>query len=239
MSALFLKLILAHLAGDFLFQPGKWIEDRNKKKFKSPCLYAHILVHTGLLLLVIQFDFSYWLGLISIVVSHYLIDLSKSYLEQKINSRLLFFIDQILHLLVIASVVYYYYPFEIDIQHLFSYENLLLITFLIIITFVSSTIIKLLITPWKKTTESSNRAGKYIGMLERLFVFFFILLNYWEGIGFLLAAKSVFRFGDLSNAKDRELTEYILIGTLLSFGIAMLSAVAYKYLTGMEGIPSN
>ncbi len=64
-------------------------------------------------------------------------------------------------------------------------------------------------------------------MLERLLVFSFILLNQWEAIGFLLAAKSVFRFGDLTNAKDRQLTEYILIGTLLSFGIAIIISLTY------------
>jgi hypothetical protein len=72
-------------------------------------------------------------------------------------------------------------------------------------------------------------AGLYIGMLERLFVFTFIILNHWEGIGFLLAAKSVFRFGDLSNANDRKLTEYVLIGTLISFAFAIGTSFAYEY----------
>jgi hypothetical protein len=44
-------------------------------------------------------------------------------------------------------------------------------------------------------------------------------------IGFLLAAKSVFRFGDLTRAKNRKLTEYILIGTLLSFLIAIATGL--------------
>ena len=69
--------------------------------------------------------------------------------------------------------------------------------------------------------DSLNNAGKYIGILERLFVFVFVITSNWGGIGFLLAAKSIFRFGDLKESKDRKLTEYILIGTLLSFGIAM------------------
>jgi hypothetical protein len=49
-----------------------------------------------------------------------------------------------------------------------------------------------------------------------------------EWLGLLLAAKSIFRFGDLTNAKDKNLTEYILIGTLLSFGLAIACAVVYK-----------
>jgi len=92
---------------------------------------------------------------------------------------------------------------------------------------------KTIISKWKpeeKGKESLENAGAYIGMLERLFIFGFIILNYWEGIGFLLAAKSVFRFGDLSNAKDRTLTEYILIGTLLSFGLAIIISLGFKYL---------
>ncbi len=78
--------------------------------------------------------------------------------------------------------------------------------------------------------KSLEHAGRYIGILERLFVFAFIVLNHWEAVGFLLAAKSVFRFGDLRDAHDIKLTEYILIGTLISFGIAILIAVSYQYL---------
>jgi hypothetical protein len=85
---------------------------------------------------------------------------------------------------------------------------------------------KMVMSRWKLNEDdqddSLNDAGKYIGILERLFVFGFILMSQWGAIGFLLTAKSVFRFGDLSKAKDRKLTEYILIGTLLSFGIAIL-----------------
>lgn len=80
---------------------------------------------------------------------------------------------------------------------------------------------------------SLDNAGRYIGMLERLFIFVFILSGELSAIGFLLAAKSVFRFGDLSKAKDRKLTEYILIGTFLSFGLAILIANGYLYVRSL------
>jgi hypothetical protein len=70
------------------------------------------------------------------------------------------------------------------------------------------------------------------GLLERLLVFVFAATNHWEGVGFLVAAKSIFRFGDLTNAHDRKLTEYILIGTMLSFGIATLAAILYVWANG-------
>ncbi|TVR27761.1 MAG: DUF3307 domain-containing protein, partial [Balneolaceae bacterium] len=44
-----------------------------------------------------------------------------------------------------------------------------------------------------------------------------------------LAAKSIFRFGDLTRSKDRKLTEYILVGTLLSFLIAIATGMAVSY----------
>jgi len=56
--------------------------------------------------------------------------------------------------------------------------------------------------------------------------------GHWEAIGFLIAAKSVFRFGDLKESKERKLTEYILIGTLLSFGIAMITGIIVVKLVG-------
>ncbi|MBC8295361.1 MAG: DUF3307 domain-containing protein [Pelagibacterales bacterium] len=234
MLTLAVQFTLAHLMGDFLFQSDKWIDDKKEKKHKSPYLYWHLLIHAILLLITLQFNFHYWQGIVLIIISHYIIDLIKLNLGGKINSRILFFSDQILHFIIISGVVHYYFPFKIDMTSIYNIEPLLLMTFILITTYVSSVVIKTLISKWKTNNESPNQAGKYIGMLERLFIFSFIILNYWEGIGFLLAAKSVFRFGDLSNSEDRNLTEYILIGTLLSFGIAIAAAVGYKYLIGLS-----
>ncbi|HLV52538.1 MAG TPA: hypothetical protein VKY29_00860, partial [Cryomorphaceae bacterium] len=58
----------------------------------------------------------------------------------------------------------------------------------------------------------------------------------WAAIGFLMAAKSIFRFGDLTRAKDRRLTEYILIGTFLSFGIALAVGMLYRYFTAQAAL---
>jgi hypothetical protein len=109
---------------------------------------------------------------------------------------------------------------------------LLLITAVYFLTQPGSAIIRAFISRWSPDSPdhsmlSLENAGKYIGILERLLVFLFVMIDHWEAIGFLLAAKSVFRFGDLRESKDRKLTEYVLIGTLLSFGIAMLTGIVY------------
>jgi hypothetical protein len=53
-------------------------------------------------------------------------------------------------------------------------------------------------------------------------------MGQYAGIGFLLAAKSVFRFGDMRREQDRKLTEYIMLGTLLSFTFALLLGLLVK-----------
>jgi hypothetical protein len=86
-------------------------------------------------------------------------------------------------------------------------------------------------TPDENGTKEADlqNAGKYIGILERLFVFLFIMSGYFASIGFLMAAKSIFRFGDLTKSNDRKLTEYVLIGTLMSFGLAIAAGFCAKF----------
>ncbi len=43
------------------------------------------------------------------------------------------------------------------------------------------------------------KGGETIGILERILVFMFVLAGNPEGVGFVLAAKSVFRIGELTN----------------------------------------
>ncbi|NRD20180.1 DUF3307 domain-containing protein [Winogradskyella eckloniae] len=233
MILLFAKFLIAHIVGDFVLQPNSWVKDKKDKKHKSKYLYVHGLVHFVALLVLFQFNWSFIPYFIIIVISHLVIDIAKIHLEEKVNTRWLFFVDQILHILIIGAVVYFKAPYSLDIEKLYSKEILLLLLALLLITSVSSIIMKMLMGKWSleedNSEDSLESAGKYIGILERLFVFSFILLNQWSAIGLLIAAKSVFRFGDLSRAKDRKLTEYMLIGTLISFGMAIFIGLLYKY----------
>lgn len=238
MILLALKLVLAHFIGDFVLQPALWVEDKLQKKGRSKYLYFHIGVHLLALLLILQFRY---LGAVACVVAtHFLIDLGKLYLTNPKNYRWLFVLDQALHLLVIAAIIYWIEPFPIDFSGLLGEKSLLLVTFLVFVTYVSGIIMRMLLAPYideiTKEDESGEggslkNAGTYIGMLERLFVFGFILIQQWAAIGLLIAAKSVFRFGDLNKGKNRKLTEYVLIGTLLSFGLAILSGMLYVHLS--------
>jgi len=232
MIFLALKLLIAHVIGDFVFQPDKWVEDKKQKKQRSQYLYLHLGVHALALMTLLKFELDYWPVLLTIVISHFIIDLLKLNLEGKMNDKLLFGLDQIAHLVVIGILVNIYEPYQIDIESLYTLESLIRILALLTVTYVSAIIMKLIMSKWRliedEPKDSLKDAGKYIGILERLFVFAFIAFGQWQAVGLLIAAKSVFRFGDLSRAKDRKLTEYILIGTLLSFGLAIIIGLGYQ-----------
>ncbi|UZH55245.1 DUF3307 domain-containing protein [Salinimicrobium tongyeongense] len=233
MSAFALKLLLAHLLGDFLLQPDSWVAQKRQRKQRSPLLYAHVAVHFLIMFALLGFDLSYWPALIVIVVSHYFIDLLKLHLESSDHKSRLFLLDQLAHLLVIAGVTYSYHPFSIAFFELLQPGPLLFVSCLVFLGPVAAILMRLIMSRWvlpeDKENDSLPQAGKYIGMLERLLVFAFIVLQQWPAIGWLIAAKSILRFSDLSRAKDRKLTEYVLIGTLLSFSLSIVTGIVYLY----------
>ena len=70
--------------------------------------------------------------------------------------------------------------------------------------------------------------GRTIGRYERLLVFILVLTNAATAIGFLIAAKSIFRFGDITDSANRQKAEYILLGTLMSFTFALVVSLIAK-----------
>jgi len=66
---------------------------------------------------------------------------------------------------------------------------------------------------------SLENAGTWIGMLERLIIFFLVLISQYEAIGLLIAAKSIIRLKE----GDQKMSEYVLVGTLLSVSVAMVT----------------
>lgn len=226
---LLIKLLIAHLLGDFFLQPNAWIQDKTQRKFKSGWLYLHALIH-GVLTMLIVWDLQFWWMALIITISHLVIDGLKMTFQNERNGNVLFFIDQLLHLLVIVGVWNYWNPYPILLEPILTEKHLLYLAAMMFVTFPSSVVIKKLISRWVpfkevKENNSLQDAGKYIGMLERLFVLVFIVSGHWEGIGFLIAAKSIFRFGDIKEYEGLKLTEYFMIGTLLSFGIAIFTGL--------------
>lgn len=233
-----IKLLVAHLLTDFVLQPKSWIDNRNKKHFASSRLYLHGLI-TGAGALIFT-GWNYWPAAVTVMVTHTLIDGWKSYRKDRI---LYFVIDQCLHIAVILACWYYYF---FDAGKLFSlleqlsvHQHFWLFVFaLVFLGNPSGILIGQLTRTWRDkimNAESLANAGKWIGIIERLIVFIFVMVGQYAAISLLIAAKGIIRF----NEKDRPevKTEYLVIGTLMSITIALIVGMAVKKLAAMPFLP--
>ena len=227
-STLFLSLALAHIIGDFYLQTDKYCQQKESKQFRSWFLYAHAII-IGLLswMIVPYCNFGVWTLLIT--VSHFAIDAIKIHCSKGLWS---FVIDQLFHMGILIAISNIYEPAKelplqtIDFSNSFSTPLLILAILLCIKP--ANILIKLILEKYQVgKSESCNNiknAGALIGNLERMLTIVFVLLGQFEAIGFIVAAKSILRFKDTDTAK----TEYVLAGTFLSFGIAILCGLMTK-----------
>lgn len=237
------RLFIAHILGDFLLQPDRWVADRNSRHFASKYLYLHGLVH---FLLVLAFSANaggWWMGLL-IGVGHVVLDGLKAVLKRQ--DLWSFIVDQVLHFIIIVlcwCIANSALPVYL-IQMLLADFRLwwLLSGYLLNILFFPR-LIALATQTWRTDIPSDRellyKAGRWIGILERVLVFTLILAKQYAAVGFLLAAKSIFRFGDLRDNKDKGHTEYVLIGTLLSVGLALLTGIVWRFVIDLYNAHSN
>lgn len=74
--------------------------------------------------------------------------------------------------------------------------------------------------------EESNRAGRWIGILERLLIFVLVVAGQAAAAGIVVAAKSILRYPEISSTPQRIAPEYVLIGSLASWLLAFTAGVA-------------
>ncbi|MCR6720297.1 MAG: DUF3307 domain-containing protein [Chitinophagaceae bacterium] len=223
------KLLLAHFLTDFVFQKSKWIEERRALRFRSPYLY----VHTALTALVAWcfIGWEYWHIALIIFITHTIIDGWKSYQEDEPRY---FLIDQALHLLVIFACWWFsFYNLEILKQgwsHFAGDKDLIIkITAFVFLSFPCSYLVGQLTKKWSYAMDKTgalNDAGKWIGIIERMIILVLVLESQYEAIGLIIAAKGIIRFNE-TNRTERK-TEYLLIGTLISFTIAIVTGLIVR-----------
>jgi len=234
-----LRLIIAHLLADFIFQTDGLAKRKNSNGLRSRSFYIHLLT-VGLFTYIFLAQWTNWYAPLVILIVHGLIDQGKVLLKR--DNTFVFVTDQLLHLISIVFVWFWitensFSDMIVQIFENYTWSEKYLSIFIayILLTVPSGVLVGYLTKQWqsyitKDDDESLKNAGKWIGIIERFLILSFILLNQWTPIGFLLAAKSVFRFGDLKGKEDQKKTEYILIGTLLSFSIAIIHGLALQYL---------
>lgn len=233
------SLLFAHFLVDFVLQSKKTAE--NKLDLKETIIHSLWIFFVTL---IVTIFFGYWnwnvlLLVLIIAITHGVIDFSKARLDDKLGCKwkwLFFAGDQILHITIIFGGIIILVPnlkpgYLVKISEIFLTNDLMkILSFLILITFGGSYFTASVCEAFKPSDSSDkslDRAGRYIGILERLIVAASILIGRYEIIGFLIAAKSIIRHTETNN---KVFAEYFLIGTFTSFIWAALFSYLYLLL---------
>lgn len=241
------NLLVAHLVGDFYLQNDSFCEKKNKGVFCSWHLYAHALVIFALSWLAIGSFCGWWLALI-VGVAHFFIDALKPALvkwwskDSEKNELWVFLFDQMLHAVVlwVAACCWLKYNGWQQFEWLTAInpKYVLLAVACALAHKPSNLLVNLIIHYYevpvpnevKENVDEPHGAfhsGALIGTMERLLMIMLIVMSQYEAIGFLIAAKSILRF---SSVNESEKSEYVVAGTFLSFGIALLLGLSVLHL---------
>lgn len=228
----FIRLLLAHVVGDFLFQTDYFC----RKKIEGGLCGLHIYLHSLLIFIlswIALWSFSSWWLALILGVAHLLIDSVK-----KRDNLASFLIDQVVHVMCIGIVVCVVMNKGLDVVPNHNYEWVNIVCLYALAFLLNGKPTNLLIKHLLRTysvqspqeSDGSNesiRSGKLIGNLERWLIILFMLCGQYEAIGFLIAAKSIIRYKDGDTSK----TEYVLAGTLISVFVAVLSGLLLMNIT--------
>jgi hypothetical protein len=229
-TQLLIPLLTAHFLADFILQT-----DEDVKRKQSIFVFSKHIMFVTLLSYLLVGNWNGFIVPMIILISHTLIDLLKRTIKKE--SITIFLIDQVAHYLVIIGLAVII-PNKLtqEASNSFWYSNwgsvyikvLAILISLIMITKFSSIIISYIIKPFQAKifkAENNNKdeikTGRVIGYLERIIILVLFLADLPAVVGFLITAKSILRYAEIKNERDKVMVEYVLIGTLLSFTIGI------------------
>lgn len=233
---LLLRMVAAHLIADFLLQKSTWVEERSRRGWASIWLYTHSFVAALLTYVFAGLWHAFWIPVV-VFVTHLLLDRWKS---GRGDTTLNLLVDQLGHMLVLVVL----WAFAVRLEWSVLVETVerlaespavwvLFLAYAIVVWPVGILLGKFT-QPWRAESEAAGpsglmRAGLWIGRLERLLVLTAILVGRLELVGFLIAGKSILRFGELRGG-SRAQAEYVLIGTMMSFAVAIAVGLVANWL---------
>ena len=240
----FLAIYLAHLLTDFVFQTHRLVEQKRHGKLFAYVL--HGLAHYLSAVILVSFFLAgsgLWLRthliLLTLTFVHLLIDFAKIQFTKKavLNDGVVAYVsDQFLHFLSVALAAWMLSP-GLPFAEIATFlgkgraipSNLLFIPVIYVgVIFGGGYLIRTLtrplaqsvhLNPPEKSHNPMQNAGLYIGWLERFLLLTALLLQSPGTAGLILAAKAIARYPEF---KSEHFAEYFLIGTLLSFSIAVM-----------------
>jgi hypothetical protein len=212
--------LLAHVCADFLLQPRGMVEAKSRRSARA--LVLHTLVVAGSTALALGATTLGAVVAVGLIASlHLVIDLGKTMTPPGLTA---FILDQAAHLLVLIAVSAIW-PGLWDAGWwsgaAWLPATMVLLAGAVLAIRPGGIAVGLLLQPWSDVRmEGLPGGGRIIGNLERGLIFLLVLSGLAAGIGFLIAAKSVLRFGTVRD--EARLSEYVIVGTLASFGWALL-----------------
>lgn len=221
----FAALLIAHVLADFVLQT-RWMVTHKRRP-------GVLLLHGALVLATAQAVTGQVAapGLLALATAHLVIDAVKLRLPPGLGA---FLGDQAAHLAVLALAAVLmpdlwaggYWASRPEGGALLT--ALLWLAGLILATRAGGFAVGMLMAGLAdgRPPEGLPKGGQVIGLLERGLIFVLMTAGQPEAIGFLIAAKSILRFGTVTASEDRAVSEYVIIGTLASFGWAILVALA-------------
>jgi len=240
----FLAIYLAHLLTDFVFQTHRLVAQKRRNELFA--YFLHGLTHYLAAIILVGFfiagsasSLRTHLVILALTLVHLLIDFAKIQLSQKAlvkDGAIAYISDQFLHFLSVAlaaSLLSPSLPFA-EVAALLATgraipSKLLVVPVIYIgVIFGGGYLIRALTRPLaesvnlyqtEKRGEPMQNAGLYIGWLERFLLLTALLLQSPGTAGLILAAKAIARYPEF---KSEHFAEYFLIGTLLSFSIAVV-----------------
>lgn len=250
-----LAIYLAHLLADFVFQTHRLVEQKRSGKLFA--YFVHGLTHYLSAIILVSFFIAgsgllLWthLVLLALTLVHLLIDFAKIRLTQKAlvnDGPVAYIFDQILHFLSVALAALLFIPGMsfVELAAWVGRSRAIPSRFLLVpaiyigVIFGGGYLIRALTRPLsaslgfyqpEKAGGAMQNAGLYIGWLERFLLLTALLMQSPGTAGLILAAKAIARYPEF---KSERFAEYFLIGTLLSFSLAVLGgAVLVRVLLG-------
>lgn len=240
-AALLILLIAGHVFGDFLLQT-EWMAGRKERHWGA--MFAHVaLVFVAHCVVLWPFASGRLIAaMLGLSVLHLLFDVVRSRALGKWGASLAaFFTDQTLHLVAVFAVwrlllewtgasasawspsvpwlTWYARGAAVAAAYVFNAKG-------------ATRIVRGMLERFPKAvpSEASDAGDEYemgrtIGNLERYLILTLVLFGQWVALGFIIAAKSIARFPELTAPRHKDFAEYYLIGTLTSVLVALASGM--------------
>ncbi len=240
----FLVIFIAHLIGDFVLQT-------EQMALKKPHVFGWLLWHSfqlgAITWLCCWTSSSPVIGVVLIVFfTHLVFDWVKPRLP---GSPLGWYImDQLAHTIVLwvcaawmaEKMAMSSMPLTnllgLNQGHSFGLKAQIIISAYLLVGRPLTVGLGLFLKPWqdellKTKTDNSGadcattgltRSGEWIGNIERFFVLTCVLVGQYMLVGALLIAKAIMRYGEVSQVGQRKRGDYVIIGTLGSFALAII-----------------